>query len=416
MIKTACPGNIRGSVTAPPSKSQTQRAIAAAMLSKGLSIIRNPSTCEDSNAALKIAQRLGATVTTDDNGISITGIKTESDHQILNCEESGLALRMFAPLATLYTERVTFIGTGTLLKRPVSMITDALQQMGVETESNNEYLPVTLKGHIKGGSYNIDGSSGSQLLTGLLMALPLVESDSEIYVANLTSKPYIALTLDLLRQFDISVENHDFKRFVVPGNQKYKPGVFTVEGDWSGSAFLLVAGAIAGKVEVDNLSMESIQADIAILNALKNAGADISVKDNRIIVRNSRLEAFNFDATESPDLFPPLAALASYCEGTSSITGINRLEHKESNRAVTIMQVLEQLGITSWVKDNNLMIKGSEAHGAAVSSGNDHRIAMMATVIALRSKGNVIISEAEAVAKSYPEFYNDMKKLGMFIR
>lgn len=416
MIKTIYPGKINGSITATPSKSLTQRAIAAGLLASGTTIIRNPSFCDDSVAALKMAQMLGASVSLAENSINITGSTIISDHQILHCGESGLAMRMFSPVATLLTETVTFTGDGSLLKRPVTMITAALEKMGVKTESNNGFLPFTLSGHLQGGNYRIDGSSGSQLLTGLLMTLPLVGSDSEIYVDNLKSKPYISLTIKLLDDFGIHIENHDFRYFYIPGRQKYMSREYYVEGDWSGSAFLLVAGAIAGEVEIKNLSVESRQADVAILTALKSAGAEIVSDGNKIASKCSVLNSFSFDATESPDLFPPLAALAAFCNGTSRISGVSRLEHKESNRTLTIMQVLEKLGIKAYVSNDDLLVTGSEVHGETVSSHNDHRIAMMADVIALKSKGNVIISEAEAVTKSYPDFYDHMKQLGVIIR
>jgi len=415
MIKTISDGKIEGSITATPSKSLTQRAIAAGLLASGTTIIRNPSFCDDSVAALKMAKMLGASVSQTENSISITGTTAISDQQILHCGESGLAMRMFSPVATLLTEKVTFTGDGSLLKRPVTMITSALEKMGAETISNNGLLPFTLRGHLKGGRYRIDGSSGSQLLTGLLMTLPLVGSDSEIYVDNLKSKPYINLTIKLLDDFGIHIENDNFQSFSIRGSQKYRSVDYSVEGDWSGSAFLLVAGAIAGEVEIKNLSVESRQADVAILAALKSAGAEIVSDGNKIISKYSVLNSFSFDATESPDLFPPLAALAAFCNGTSRISGVSRLEHKESNRTLTIMQVLEKLGIKSYVSNDDLLVAGSEVHGDEVSSHNDHRIAMMAAVIALRSKGNVIISEAEAVTKSYPDFYDHMKKLGAII-
>jgi len=415
MIKTISDGKIEGSITATPSKSLTQRAIAAGLLASGTTIIRNPSFCDDSVAALKMAKMLGASVSQTENSISITGTTAISDQQILHCGESGLAMRMFSPVATLLTEKVTFTGDGSLLKRPVTMITSALEKMGAETISNNGLLPFTLRGHLKGGRYRIDGSSGSQLLTGLLMTLPLVGSDSEIYVDNLKSKPYINLTIKLLDDFGIHIENDNFQSFSIRGSQKYRSVDYSVEGDWSGSAFLLVAGAIAGEVEIENLSVESRQADVAILAALKSAGAEIVSDGNKITSKCSVLNSFAFDATESPDLFPPLAALAAFCNGTSRISGVSRLEHKESNRTLTIMQVLEKLGIKSYVSNDDLLVAGSEVHGDEVSSHNDHRIAMMAAVIALRSKGNVIISEAEAVTKSYPDFYDHMKKLGAII-
>jgi len=415
MIKTVYPGTAEGAVTAPPSKSITQRAIAAALLTGGTTIVKNPSFCDDSIAALGMAQKLGALVLKTEDGISISGSKIMSDHLTLHCGESGLAMRMFAPLSTLFSEKVTFTGEGTLLKRPVNAIIDVLRMMGVNAEATEGSLPLILTGHIKAGIYNIDGSASSQLLTGLLMTLPMADTQSEIYVENLKSKPYIDLTIQLLNDFGISVINNQYKHFIIPGRQVFKAREYVVEGDWSGSAFLLVAGAIAGSVEVKNLSPESKQADVAIIDVLKKAGAVIAVRDNSVTSTHSILKSFSFDATDSPDLFPPLAALAARCQGTSRITGISRLLYKESNRRESIISVLEKFNIRSYVQNDDLIITGSETFGAEVTSSHDHRIAMMATLLAISGKGKVIISDAEAVTKSYPDFYDIMKHLGIVI-
>jgi 3-phosphoshikimate 1-carboxyvinyltransferase len=267
-------------------------------------------------------------------------------------------------------------------------------------------------GMITGRSAIIDGSTGSQLLTGLLMALPLLNSDSEITVENLKSKPYISLTLQLLEDFGVRIENNNFRRFSIPGRQSYRAHEYTVEGDWSGAAFLLVAGAIAGEVTVTNLDCSSLQSDIAVLQALRDAGAEMSEHDGKVKITRSGLKAFTFDATDSPDLFPPLAALASFCSGISRIKGVSRLAHKESNRAGAITEVLGAMNISVRIEDDEMLIKGGAVNGAIVSSHNDHRIAMMAAVMALGGRGEVSITGAEAVDKSFPKFFDVLKALG----
>ena len=411
MIKTVHPSKVTGTIIAPSSKSLTQRAIAAALLAQGTTVINNPSFCNDSLAAMEIAKRLGADVTKGDDYIKITGSLKPLTDITLNCGESGLALRMFSPIAALLSGKCTINGEGSLVKRPVSMITDALSKLGVTTDSYNGFLPLNLNGYLKGGRIEIDGSTGSQLLTGLLMALPLVNNSSEIIVSNLKSKPYISLTLELLNDFGIAVDNQDFRRFIISGNQSYKARAYSVEGDWSGAAFILVAGAVAGEVSVNNLYANSNQADVAILEALKRAGAKVTINENSITTVKSVLNSFTFDSTESPDLFPPLACLAMNCKGTTRIKGVSRLVHKESNRAQTIIQVLNELGIKAFINDDDMLIEGGEISGAAVSSHNDHRIAMMAAIAALSSNGPVTITEAEAVSKSYPGFFNDLNQL-----
>lgn len=421
---TVSPAIFSGQIDAPPSKSLTQRAIAAGLLAGGTTVIKNPSFCNDSVAAIGMARALGAMVKTEDERIVIEAGERPSGQVFLDCGESGLALRMFSPVAALLSGDVTLTGKGSLLRRPVKMIGDALGQLGVTAATNDGFLPVRLNGKLKGGRALIDGSSGSQLLTGLLMALPLAETESRIDVANLTSRPYISLTLDLLADFGIRIENRDFMTFIIPGRQSYWSHEFTVEGDWSGAAFLLAAGAIgggtgskvdrepAGRVAVGNLNPDSRQADRAVMSVLENAGANVSVSPGRITASASHLRAFTFDATDAPDLFPPLAALAAYCDGVSTIRGVGRLRHKESDRAEAIAGVLEAMRIGVRISGDEMFITGGQVQGAVVSSHNDHRIAMMAAVMAAGAAGPVTITGAEAVAKSYPGFFEDLARLG----
>ncbi|MCU0377990.1 MAG: 3-phosphoshikimate 1-carboxyvinyltransferase, partial [Bacteroidales bacterium] len=410
---TIHPSHLIGTVNAPPSKSLTQRAIAAGLLSQGTTVIRNPSYCSDAVAATGMAESLGASVTRNGDALMIeSGLRPGSSPVTLHCGESGLAMRMFAPLAVLLRREVTFTGEGSLTGRPVLMIKDALEQMGVRVETSGGHLPVTLTGELSPGTISIDGSAGSQLLTGLLMALPLLSSDSEIIVHNLKSRPYISLTVKLLEDFGISIENNSFTRFKVPGNQKYKAREYIVEGDWSGAAFLLVAGAIAGKVTLTNLIPDSLQADMAVVDVLRKSGAKLVADAGMITSIQSPLKAFTFEAADSPDLFPPLAALAAYCKGTSRISGVSRLAHKESNRSRAIIDVLAAMNISARVEGDDLLIDGGEVRGAVVSSFNDHRIAMMAAVMALGSRGEVTITGAEAINKSFPEFFEYLRLLG----
>jgi len=415
MNNTVNPSGLAGLTDAPPSKSLTQRAIAAGLLSGGTTVIRNASFCNDSMAAINMAQALGATIMQQEERINIIAGIRPAGPVTLNCGESGLALRMFAPVAGLLSESVTFTGEGSLVRRPVTMIRKALIQLGVKVETSGGLLPLKLSGRLRPGRAFIDESSGSQLLTGLLMALPMADGDSRIDVASLTSKPYIGLTLGLLAEFGIKVENDDYRSFIIPGRQSYRAHEYTVEGDWSGAAFLLVAGATAGRVTVDGLNPCSLQADRAVLQALEEAGAGLITGPCGITASRSELKAFTFEATDAPDLFPPLAALAARCEGTSRITGVGRLRHKESDRAEAIAEVLGAMGIRVRFSGNEMLITGGQAKGATVSSHNDHRIAMMAAVMAASAAGPVTIAGAEAVSKSYPGFYDDLTRLGAVI-
>jgi 3-phosphoshikimate 1-carboxyvinyltransferase len=307
------------------------------------------------------------------------------------------------------------VGANSLKKRPMIMIEQALNQLGVKCTSSGGFLPLTIQGPISGGHIEIDGSISSQLLTGLLMALPLAVKDSEIRVNNLKSKPYIDMTLQILKSFGIIVYNTDYTLFQIPGNQKYIPQNYTVEGDWSGAAFLLVSGALNGQITINGLRTDSMQSDMAILNAIGKAGAKIKTSENQIEISKSLLKAFDFDATESPDLFPPLVALASYCDGISTIKGVSRLVFKESDRASTLKEEFGKMKIKIDIKDDLMSVTGGQPHGAHVESHEDHRIAMALAIAALGASGRVYIRDSQCVAKSYPGFFDDLRSLGAMV-
>jgi 3-phosphoshikimate 1-carboxyvinyltransferase len=307
------------------------------------------------------------------------------------------------------------VGANSLKKRPMFMIEEALNQLGVKCKSAGGFLPLTIQGPIVGGSCEIDGSVSSQILTGLLMALPLAALNSDIRVKNLRSKPYIDMTIQILKSFDINVENNDYSLFHIPGNQKYIPQNYTVEGDWSGGAFLLVAGAINGRICVKGLRKDSMQSDVSIIKALQNSGAQMIVGDDQIEISRSVLKAFEFDATDSPDLFPPLVALASYCEGISAIKGVSRLIYKESNRARSLKEEFGKMNIKIEIKDDLMYVTGGKPQGAKVESHDDHRIAMAVAVSSLGATGKVSIRDSQCVAKSYPCFFDDLRQLGAIV-
>ena len=404
-------GSVAGEITAPASKSYAQRAIAAALLAEGETTLTHLDLCNDSRAALDTAQRLGATVSHDGNTYTIQGGLNPTSTK-LNIGESGLAARLFTPIASLCNLPITLSGEGSILRRPIEMMEDPLQTLGVEVVSNGGYLPITVNGPMHGGEVRVDGSLSSQFITGLLMALPLVKEDTVLRVDNLKSRPYVDMTIGLAEQFGVSIEHNDYELFYVPGGQHYKPCSYNIEGDWSGASCLLVAGAIAGNVTILNLNHLSQQADLAIIDAMARAGAEIITTDHSVTVNREPLHAFEFDATHCPDLFPALAALASCCEGTTVLTGTRRLTYKESNRAETIAEVFGHMGIEMDLsQENTMLIKGGPICSALVDSHNDHRIAMAAAVAALRSDGSVIIDGADAVDKSYPEFWHDLETL-----
>jgi len=293
-----------------------------------------------------------------------------------------------------------------------------LPELGVAIRSNDGKLPLQLKGPLQPKNITIDGSLSSQFLTGLLMAYAASNAAGvSISVKNLKSKPYVDLTLKVMEDFGLSVPvNRKYESFYFSGKstneQDNMPVSYTVEGDWSGAAFLLVAGAIAGDIVVKGLDVFSTQADKAILQALIASEAKISVEEKQITIGPAKLKAFHFDATDCPDLFPPLVALAAYCEGLTTIEGVNRLAHKESNRGLTLQEEFGKMGIEIELQDDLMIVKGATVKAALTHSHHDHRIAMACAVAGLKADGETIIEEAEAVSKSYPNFYEHLKSLG----
>lgn len=407
------PGSIKGRVPANASKSVMQRAVAAALLATGKSVIYNPGKSNDCLAALDVAGKLGARVEYIKDTIEITGRGIEPVTRDINCGESGLGIRMFTPIAALSGEEITISGSGSLNTRPVRFFEEVLPQLGVECHTRDGKPPIRVRGPLKPADITVDGSLSSQFLTGLLMAYGAVAEDRTITVKHLKSRPYIALTLQVLRHFGVKVIHEDFERFRFGSRQQYRACDYTVEGDWSGAAFLLVAGATAGQAEVSNLNVRSAQSDKAILQALQQAGAKVMEGMFTILVEKGPLKAFEFDATDCPDLFPPLVALAASCTGTTKIKGAGRLAHKESDRAATLQEEFGKMGIRVDVLGDEMLIQGGTGIRAAeVDSHHDHRIAMACAAAALNASGPVKITGAEAVNKSYPEFWQHWQKLG----
>ena len=423
MKVTIHPGRLHGIVQAPTSKSSMQRACAAALLHKGTTHILFPGNSNDDRAAQDIIRKMGAEL--EHNGDTLVvksrGVNPVGDH--IDCGESGLSIRMFTPVCATSEKPLTVIGSGSLVTRPMHFFDEIFPRLGIEIKSNAGHLPLQIKGPLKPVDLEIDGSLSSQFLTGLLMAYSASlannpsDTDITLRVTNLKSKPYIDLTLDVMRRFGMLIpENENYESFVfkkeTPVNSVGQVQ-YQVEGDWSGGAFLLVAGAVAGPLTVRGLDMMSTQADKAIVEALMQAGAGIAIDAKQIDIHPVKLSAFNFDATDCPDLFPPLVALASFCEGVTTLRGVSRLAHKESDRGLTLQQEFGKMGVQVELNGDEMKIRGVElVQGTAVHSRHDHRIAMACAVAALRANGQTVIEEAQAVNKSYPDFYRHLQALG----
>jgi 3-phosphoshikimate 1-carboxyvinyltransferase len=418
MIVHIKPTTVSGHIHAPASKSSMQRACAAALLHKGSSNIFNPGKSNDDLAAIDVIQKLGAKVITNSDGslqVQSNGIQPVNNE--IKCGESGLGIRMFTPIAALSNQPLTISGSGSLVTRPMNFFDEIFPKLGIKIESNQGKLPLKIQGPLQPQNIEVDGSLSSQFLTGLLMAFSSsdIKEPVTIKVNDLKSKPYIDLTLQVMKDFGMNVpENNNYESFTFNSAiSQQSPVNYTVEGDWSGGAFLLVAGAIAGNITVEGLDVNSTQADKAILQALMDCGCRLSIQDKQIEIGPAQLKAFHFNATDCPDLFPPLVALASYCNGTTAIEGVSRLQHKESNRALTLQQEFGKMGVEIILQDDVMLVKGGAGvNGATVHSRHDHRIAMACAVAGLKANNEVIIEEAEAINKSYPNFYEHLKQLG----
>ena len=428
MVAIVHPSKLSGSQIAPASKSSMQRACAAALIHIGKTIIHNPGHSNDDLAALDVIQKLGATVIigkTASGKIHTSPIEVNSNGvkpigPSMNCVESGLGIRMFTPIAALSNELIGIEGKGSLVKRPMHFFDEILPLVGVKVQSHKGFLPIQIQGPLVPATITIDGSLSSQFLTGMLMAYAATEKqDIEIKVVDLKSKPYIDLTLAVLNAFGWKVEHTNYESFRFLAHAPLQPIIeYTVEGDWSGAAFLLVAGAIAGPIKVKGLQLNSTQADKKIMEALISAKANMIQEVDGILIgpsadNSNNLIAFEFNATDCPDLFPPLVALASVCNGVTKIKGVSRLAHKESDRGLTLQTEFAKMGVQiELVGDEMLIHGGSLIQSATVFSQHDHRIAMACGVAALVANGPIEITEAEAINKSYTNFFTHLQELG----
>lgn len=405
------PATYSGTVAAPASKSFLQRAMVIAALSGGESKIHGYSPSGDTEVILNAVHAMGASASLDGNTLTVFGGINPDVPWDFYCSESGLAARMLSALSLLNSEKVTLTGSGTLMHRPMNMVTGTLESCGKRVISCDHCLPFEITGKAAVSEIRTDGSQTSQFLSGLLIALPFADHDSVIHVSDLKSKPYVELTMDILSRFGLEVVNEQFSCFRIRGRQQAVPAELKAEGDWSGAAFHLVGGAIAGDVTVTGLDLQSRQADKAVLKALRACGASCEISGDAVRVKREKLLGFDFDASDCPDLFPPLAVLAANCSGVSYIRGVGRLFFKESNRAEAIRDEFAKAGVQVDFTDETMRIQGWETRGATVTAYDDHRMAMALAILSLNASAPVVINGMECVRKSYPGFISDFERL-----
>jgi 3-phosphoshikimate 1-carboxyvinyltransferase len=419
------PHPLQGTIRLPPSKSFMQRACAAALLKGGVTRIFNFGNSNDDKAAIAVIKQLGAKIQVNNEALVIEsgfpqqiGLTNQTAEPLkLDFDESGLGIRMFTPIAALLKQKILLTGKPGLTKRPMHFFDLVLPALGVPVQSANGYLPMEITGGLVPRDITIDGSLSSQFLTGLLMAYSATGKPATITVQNLASKPYIDISLDILKQFGLPVPvNDSYKKFVFPQSPVLYPTTmdYSIESDWSSASFLLVAAAINGSVTFTGLNLNSQQADKNILQALESANTKMKINDHQVFVEKSELQPFIFDATDSPDLFPPLAALAANAKGSSRIKGLKRLAFKESDRGLTLQEEFAKLGIAIELEGDEMTVQGTGTVSVMqqhFSSHNDHRIAMALAVAIVNAKTDIFIDQAEAVNKSYPGFFEDLAAL-----
>lgn len=410
------PSRLNGKVKIPGSKSVMQRLCALALLHAGTTIIHHPDNSDDSETALKIISVLGASITQEEDFLRVESSGEVLYSGELNFGESGLACRMFLPIAALSRNKISLTGEGSLLKRPLTFFNEVLPVLGVLMLSKDGFLPFVIRGPLVPQRIQVDGSESSQGITGLLYAFASsVKANTLLSVTKVVSKPYIDLSISLLEPFGMSAKwMTDDRIFIFPRKQILGNVEVTVEGDWSSAAFLLIAGVLCGDIQIENLNPHSQQGDKFILDIFSKIGIHYSINKLGVSVKQQRdFKSFTCDLTHTPDLFPPLVVLASFANGRSVLKGAGRLVNKESNRAVELVKMFSSLGVNLFFADDEISVEGiGKVNGGSVDGVNDHRMVMAAAIAALAADGPITIAGAGAVSKSYPEFFTGLQQLG----
>ncbi len=409
MIKEISNLPIGGRIAAIPSKSEAHRLLICAALSDKKTFISCPQTGKDIDATAACLCALGADITYRNGVYAVTPIRTPADNAVLPCGESGSTLRFLIPLVCGLGVSAVFEMQGRLPERPLSPLQEELESHGIRFEKDGNRLSVG--GRLQGNDFSIAANVSSQFISGLLFMLTQY-SGTLTMTGTVESAAYIDMTVRALHKFNAALLQTD-KRFTVQKGVLTAESSLQAEGDWSNAAFWLCAAAIGTKpITVTGLDLASAQGDKQIIDILKRFGAEIKITENAITVFPSALQATDIDAAQIPDLVPVLAVTACGAKGTTRIFNAQRLRIKESDRLQTTADLLTALGAAVTITGDGLLIEGQKAlHGALVDSANDHRIAMSAAVIAQLCDGTVMLDGADAVAKSYPAFWEDLDRL-----
>lgn len=411
------PSKVSGSVIVPPSKSFTHRAVLLASLAGGVSVIRNPLICDDTMHTIAVCNTLGASVKSTDGKLEIKGCggKFNPRHKEISVGGSGSTMRMASSLAALAKGKMRFVGNERLNQRPVQDLVDALNSAGISAKAENGCPPLEIEGGMfKGGEIVISGDKSSQFISSLLMIAPYAKESTKIIVkGDLVSKPYVDITIDMMRRFGVRVGRCKYSRFFVPNWQKYKAIDYRVEGDWSSASYYLAAAAICKtKMLVNGLNSISVQGDRFFSTILQVMGNSVNWHNGGVSIEGKNMGGIIVSMKSCPDTVQTAAAVAAFSNGDVCITDIGHLTIKESDRINDTKKELEKMGVRVEATDNSITIHGGNPKGAEVDSHNDHRMAMVLTAVALGAEGETVINGAECVSKSFPDFFDKMKSAG----
>jgi 3-phosphoshikimate 1-carboxyvinyltransferase len=393
----------------------THRYLITSALADGTSTLSNPLRSDDTLSTFKAIKKLSVRIRDEDNKWLIEGGSLSTPTSTIDCKESGTTLRFMTGLCSLLDEPCTLSGSSSLLRRPNAPFLDTLSQLGVDVNSQGGYPPITVKGKLFGGSATIRGDVSSQFISSIILASPYASIPVELNIIKLESKPYVHMTMDAMKTSGVEVHYSDSLNQIYVPQGRYNSINVSVEGDWSSAAFLLAAGVLSGKVHVDNLNIDSFQADREILRILDEMEGCYAIKGNRVTTEKSRLNAINFDLSDCPDIFPIISCLCSVAKGKSKLTGLRRLKIKESDRLITMTEGLKKMGVKISIVRDSVIIEGGNPRGAIIDPHNDHRIAMSFAILALKAERVTTIMNPECVTKSYPKFWDDLKKIGAMI-
>ncbi|MFI3114926.1 MAG: 3-phosphoshikimate 1-carboxyvinyltransferase [Clostridia bacterium] len=410
------PTRVSGTVKIPPSKSMSHRAIICASLASGKSTIKNIAFSEDILTTIEGMKALGAKIECFDDFVVVDGVKDFNNLAFneINCNESGSTLRFFVPIFSLTNKEVNFLGKNRLLIRPQAIYEEIFKSRNLEFSQDDKKL--TIKGSLKADRYELLGDVSSQFISGLLFALPLVDGDSEIHISEpYESRSYVDLTMQMLADFGIEVKYTDNNTLFVKGNQKYKACDHTVEGDFSQFGFFAVLGAINNTIICDGLNHNSKQGDRQMVDILKDCGINIQAIDNGYKIENSTINPVDIDLKDCPDLGPILTVLCANSTEKCTIYNAGRLRIKESDRILAMETELLKFGINISSTDDVITINGQNKFDTDdITCGHkDHRIVMALAILGTICQKTITITEAEYIKKSYPNFFEDLEKLGV---